>query len=76
MNLTREQKGKIKEIHQANKSNRDQIMNDATLSEDQKQEKLKAGKRANGNNLQEVLTDEQKAKLKTMRSEKKDKLKK
>ncbi|MEP7145075.1 MAG: hypothetical protein ABI707_19470 [Ferruginibacter sp.] len=67
LNLTKEQKLKLKEMRQDNKSKRDEIVNDASQTEDQKHEKLKAIRKAAAYNLQRILSDEQKANLKEIR---------
>ncbi|MEO5889537.1 MAG: hypothetical protein ABIQ31_04750 [Ferruginibacter sp.] len=72
LNLTKEQKSKLKEMRQANQSKKEEIINDGSLTEDQKQEKLKQIKRAAAMNLQGILSDEQKTKLKAMRKEKRN----
>lgn len=72
LNLTREQKGKLKEIRQANKSKTDHIMNDVTLTADQKKDKVKEIKKSGVIELQGILNDEQKAKMKEMIRENKD----
>jgi hypothetical protein len=69
LNLTREQKSRLKEIQQDNKSKRDEIMNDGSLTKDQKQDKLKEIRRAEVYDLQGILSDEQKARLKAIRKE-------
>ncbi|MBC7889347.1 MAG: hypothetical protein H7Z13_15830 [Ferruginibacter sp.] len=71
LNLTKDQKGKLKEMQQVNKSRREAIMNDEGLTEVQKQDKIKEIKRAGALGLQEILTDEQKEKMKAMRKAKK-----
>ncbi len=58
LNLTREQKGKLKEIRLANQTKRDVIINDPALTEAQKQDQLKAIKRSTANDLQGILTVE------------------
>ena len=65
LNLTDEQKVKVKEIFADAKSKREAVWNDASLTEDQKKAKMKelhAGTKAK---LNEMLTPEQQAELKT-----------
>jgi Spy/CpxP family protein refolding chaperone len=70
LNLTKEQKGSLKELRQTNQAKRDLIESDTSLSENEKKEKLKAVKIAAAIDLQSILTADQKAKLRTMRNEK------
>ena len=69
LNLTREQKRKLKEMKQASQFKKDAILNDTELTEIEKQEKMKQVKRSAAVNLQSILTDEQKQKLQKMRRE-------
>lgn len=61
-------------MQQANKSKREKIMNDEALTEDQKHYKLKEIKKEGAYNLQGILNDEQKAKMKAIRNGKKKSL--
>ncbi|MCP9751212.1 hypothetical protein [Ferruginibacter sp. HRS2-29] len=70
LDLTKEQKGKIKEMRKANKDSKDAIMNDETLTDEQKKSKVDSMKRGNARKMQGVLTDEQKQKWKEMRKKK------
>lgn len=63
MNLTPEQKSKMKELRQNNKSQMDAIKNDATLTQDQKKEKIQTLRKSEKQNMGQVLTEEQKSKL-------------
>jgi periplasmic protein CpxP/Spy len=72
LNLSEDQKAKLKEMREANKGKRDAIKNDSKLTDDQKKEKMKALKDEQKKNMQGVLTDEQKAKMKEMKSKMKD----
>ena len=67
LNLTKEQRGKLKEIKQGNQAEKQAVINDASLTADQKKDKLRNIKKAGAVNLQSVLDDEQKAKMKAMR---------
>lgn len=65
LNLTDDQKAKVKDIFAEAKSKREAVWNDASLTEDQKKAKMKelhAGTKAK---VMEVLTPEQQAELKT-----------
>lgn len=71
LNLTADQKRKTREIQLANKAKKEVVLNNASLSDDQKKEKLKEIQQDSLNNLQQVLSDEQMGKLKALRREKK-----
>jgi Spy/CpxP family protein refolding chaperone len=71
LNLTKEQKGKLKEIKQAGKSKMDEVLNDTKLSADEKKSKLKSLRMEQFKNTMAVLNDEQKAKMKEMRRQNK-----
>lgn len=79
LNLSEDQKAKLKEMRDANKSKRDAINNDGKLTDEQKKEKMKALKEEQKKNMQGVLTDDQKTKMKEMKvkmkEEKKDRKK-
>jgi len=70
LDLTREQKGKLKELHQANKIKKEEIDNDTKLSDTEKQQKLKQLRQEQMQGTMSILTDEQKQKLKELRKEK------
>jgi len=72
LNLTREQKKKLKEMRQANEAKKVAILNDGSLTADQKQSQLKAIKRSAAVDLQGILNEAQKKKMKEMRKERKD----
>lgn len=72
LKLTREQKGKLKEMRQANEAKRAAIMNDDSLTEAQKQAQLKAIQRAGAVDLQGILNETQKKKMKKLRKDRKD----
>lgn len=71
LNLSKEQKGKLKEIKQAHKVQIDEVQNDAKLSAEEKKAKLKALKMEQLKKTMAVLNEEQKAKMKAMRSQNK-----
>ncbi len=70
LNLTKEQRGKFKEIRQANMAKRDEINNNDSLTQEQKDAKLRELKRGQMQSTMSILNDEQKAKAKAMRQEK------
>lgn len=69
LNLSKEQKGKMKEFKQSMKQKKDAIKNNASLSEEQKKQQMKQLHKEQKQNLQTILTPEQKAKLKKERME-------
>lgn len=72
LNLTSDQKTKLKEMRMANKQKRDAIMNNSSLSETQKREQLKDLHKEHAKGLDTVLTDDQKAKMKSMKEQRKN----
>lgn len=71
LNLTKEQKGKLKEIKQAGKSKMDEVLNDSQLNADEKKAKLKSLRIEQFKNTMAVLNDEQKARMKQIRRQNK-----
>ena len=67
LNLTKEQRAKIKEIREANKAKRDAIDSDDKLTQEQKDARLKELKREQAQSTLTILNDEQKAKVKSRR---------
>ena len=67
LNLTKEQRSKLKEMRQSNMSKKDAISNDDKLTDEQKEVKLRELKRGQAQSTMTILNDEQKAKMKTMR---------
>lgn len=70
LNLTKEQKSKLKEIKQANKAKMEAVMNDTLLSEAEKKARLKSLHAQQLKNTLAILNDEQKARMKQMRQQK------
>ena len=68
LNLTKEQRGKFKEIGQANKAKRDEINNNDSLTQGQKDAKLRELKRTAVQSTMSILNEEQKEKMKAMRA--------
>ena len=64
LNLTKEQKGKLKELHQLKKDKIAQVQNNDKLTDAEKKEQLKAFKKEQLKATLALLNDEQKAKLK------------
>jgi Spy/CpxP family protein refolding chaperone len=73
LNLTRDQRAKIKEIRQSNMAKKDAIANDDKLTQEQKDVQLRELKRAQAQSTMTILNDEQKAKIKNMREERRGK---
>lgn len=71
LQLTQEQNDKIKAFNDDTKAKRKEIMNNSSLTQDDKKKQLKELKANNQKNIAGVLTDEQKAKLKEMRKQRK-----
>ena len=70
LDLTKEQTGKLKEIKQANKAKTEEVLNNDKLTQEEKDAKLKTLHQQQAKNTLTVLNDEQKAKIKKMRTEK------
>ncbi|MEP7238142.1 MAG: hypothetical protein ABI685_09765 [Ferruginibacter sp.] len=64
LDLTKEQRGKMKEIMQNGKSSKDAIENNAQLSEQDKKKQLRELQRAQAVKVQAILTPEQREKFK------------
>lgn len=71
LNLTKQQRLKLKEMRQAGKAKMDEIENDPKLSDSEKKARLKELKKQQMEGTMSVLNDEQKAKMKTMQKEQK-----
>jgi Spy/CpxP family protein refolding chaperone len=67
LSLTKEQRSQIKDFHKAVKQQKESIANDNTLSDEQKQFKLKELKKDERKKINSILTPEQKEKLKERR---------
>ena len=65
LNLTDDQKGKVKDIFADAKAKRQSFWNDSSLTDDQKRAKMKELHAATMAKLNEVLTPDQQAELKT-----------
>lgn len=67
LDLTKEQKMKMREIKQSGKATKESIENNTSLSEEEKKQQLRALQIEQAQKIQEILTDEQKAKFKAGR---------
>lgn len=70
LNLTKEQRSKLKEIRQTNKAKTEAVNNNDSLTQEQKDAKLRELKREKAQSIMPVLNEEQKAKMKTMSAKK------
>lgn len=68
LNLSREQKIKMKEINHSMKASKEAIENDTALSETEKKAKLRALKKENIQKIQAILTEEQKIKFRQLKA--------
>ena len=64
LDLTKEQKAKVKEIRQAGKSAKEAIEKNTELSETDKKKQLRELQKAQAQKVQAILTEEQKVKFK------------
>ena len=71
LNLSQDQKTQIKSLHQENKQQRDAIKNDASLTPDQKKQKMKELHQSQSDKMNSILTPDQQAKRKQMMAERK-----
>ena len=62
LNLTPDQISKMKLLRQSNNQERDAINNDASLTQDQKYEKMKELRKSQSDNMNSILTPDQQAK--------------
>ncbi|GAB3007280.1 hypothetical protein GCM10027051_03860 [Niabella terrae] len=69
LNLTQDQKDKVKAYNEEQKKKMDAIRDDASLSDDQKREKRMELMKAGRTHMESLLTPEQKEKWKAMRKE-------
>jgi len=67
LNLTKEQRGQMKEFHQSMKQKKEEINNDNTLTEAQKADKMKELHKEQKDKVNTILTPEQKEKMKEQR---------
>ena len=70
LNLTKEQRGKFKEIRQSNMAKREEINNNDSLTQEQKDARLRELKKQQQQSTMSILNDEQKAKARDIRQAK------
>jgi Spy/CpxP family protein refolding chaperone len=75
LNLTREQKGKFREMQQNMKAKKEAIENDDKLSDIEKKEKLRALRKEQMTITDSILNDEQREKMRQMRKDKFEQMK-
>ena len=69
LNLTADQKSQMKALHQDMKQQREGIMNDQSLTADQKKEKMKDLRKSQSEKMNTILTSDQQLKMKEMRKQ-------
>ena len=69
LNLTAEQQTQMKTLHEDMMQQRNAIQNDASLSADQKKDKMKELRQTQMQKMNAILTPDQQAKMKTFRKE-------
>lgn len=72
LGLTKDQRAQLKQIQQSRKAQKDAIANNDSLTTDQKKLQLKELHKQTIKDINAILTDEQREKLKAMRQENKD----
>lgn len=72
LDLSREQKVKLKELNQSMKASKEALENDTALTEADKKAKLKVLKKEQAQKIQALLTEEQKIKFRELRNKNRD----
>jgi len=72
LGLTKDQRVQWKQIHQNEKAQRDAIMANDSLNAEQKKQQLKSLRKDTNQNINAILTDEQRQKLQALKQEMKD----
>ncbi|MCX7705462.1 MAG: hypothetical protein N2115_04305 [bacterium] len=75
LNLTEEQKAKIKEIQKSRREQLSALKQDTTLTAEQRREKARAIFESTQKQIDEILTPEQRQQLEQLRAEMKEKMK-
>ncbi len=70
LNLSKEQRQKFKEIHQATKEKKESISSNDQLTESQKKDQVKELHKEAAINMNSILSEEQRDKVKAMRKDK------
>jgi periplasmic protein CpxP/Spy len=71
LNLTDDQKAQVKKIHENTRAQMDAVKNDATLTADQKQAKMKELHKTSREQVKQLLTPDQRKQLKADEKERK-----
>ena len=69
LNLTPDQKSQMKTVHQDMKQQRESIMNDQSLTADQKKEKMKEFRKSQSEKVNTILTPDQQSKMKELKKQ-------
>lgn len=69
LNLTADQKSQMKALHQDMKQQREGIMNDESLTADQKKQKMKELRKSQSEKMNTILTPDQQTKMKELRKQ-------
>lgn len=69
LNLSPDQKSQMKTLHQDMKQQRESIMNDQTLTADQKKQKMKEFRKSQSEKVNGILTPDQQQKMKELRKQ-------
>lgn len=72
MNLSPDQKTQLKALHESNMKQREAIKNDATLTPEQKKDKMKDLHKAQSEKMNSILTPDQQAKRKAFMEKRKE----
>jgi Spy/CpxP family protein refolding chaperone len=72
LGLTKDQRVQWKQIHQNERTQRDAIMANDSLNAEQKKQQLKSLRKDTNQNINAILTDEQRQKLQALKQEMKD----
>jgi len=70
LNLSKEQRGKMKEINQSNKAKKEAVQADEKLTDTEKKQKLRQIQRQQAMETNSILTSEQQQKMKELRKQK------
>lgn len=71
LDLSKDQQAQMKSLHQENKQQMEAIRSDASLTADQKKEKMKELRKSQSEKVNSILTPDQQVKRKTMIAERK-----
>lgn len=72
LDLTKEQRGKLREINQSMKASKEALESDTTMNDESRKEKLKALRKEHRSKIQAILTEEQKIKFRQLKAKSND----